>query len=77
MSKNPMCSVSRINTHQLSYGSRPIVTVVTVEAEEPDDDESRKIPSIALTVSYAGHPRHKVGEEFVGLYEAILRLAGM
>jgi hypothetical protein len=77
MSKNPACSVSRINTHQLDYGSRPIVTVVTVEVEEPDDDESCKIPSIELSLSYAGQPIHKVGDRFVGLYEAILRLAGM
>jgi hypothetical protein len=77
MPKISVCSVTRTTTHQANYGSRPIVTKVSVSIEGQDDDDSYKSPAIELEVSYAGQPRHQVGQQFVGLSEAIFRLMGM
>jgi hypothetical protein len=73
MTKDAMIAkVSRISCHEVKWGRGGLVTSVTVSFGDEEDNEDRHAPVFELTVEYAGHPRHKVGDKYVTLPVAIL-----
>ena len=74
MAKEITCRVARVATHQLNYGTCPIVTKVTIEIGKDKDDDSCQEPSAELDVEYAGQPRHKVGQTIAGLADIFMKV---
>ena len=71
-------TVTRVSCHEVTWGKRGIVTSVTVGLEiEDEGNEGRHIPIIDLTVEYSGHPRHKVGDTFPAMADAVLLAMGI
>jgi hypothetical protein len=71
--------VTRVASHEVTWGKLGIVTKVTVEFGGGDEDgnEDRHVPAAELTVEYSGHPRHKVGDRFPALADSLLKIMGL
>ena len=72
-----IAKVTRVTCREVNWGKRGLVTSVAVDFGDEEDNEDRHVPSVELTVEYAGHPRHKVGDTFPALADAALLAMGV
>lgn len=63
--------VTRVVSHSLRYGPPGIVTAVTIESGDSEENEDRHDSTIELVVEYKGEPRHKVGDRYDELSDVI------
>jgi hypothetical protein len=69
--------INRIVCHEVSYGKGGVVTSLTVESDERNENEDRHIPMVSVTVEYSGLPRHRVGDPYPDLSGLILHALGV
>ena len=69
--------VTRVASHEVTWGKQGIVTKVTVEFGPDEVNEDRHVPVAELSVEYSGHPRHKIGDRFPALADSLLKIMGL
>jgi hypothetical protein len=71
-----LAKITRVMCHELTYGKMGLVTKVTIEFGEVEDNEDRHVPMVAIEVEYSGQPHHKVGDTFPSLAGPLLEALG-